>query len=195
MKTLKLSCLASVAALALSLTAAQADPVVNGTVNVDGYVTASCTVTSSVGAGGLWGTINLGELDEPTTGLLKSSLGGSTAQGNTVQVTVVCNSANPTIGLTATRLTDGVSTTGLTGYTSTVDYTAQVDVAKATTGTFTTTYLTGSSTQLPSVNAPVGAPLATTANNVTVSVNSLTASGVLTAGSYTSTISITITPS
>src|SRR5690348_7432117 len=124
--------LATLGALAISQ-AANADPVVTGTVNVNGFVTASCTVVPPATSGGVWGSIALGELDDTSTGQLKASLQTSAAQGvatpgsnGFVTVSVICNSASPTIALSATPLGDGV--TAQTGQTSRVDYVAQIDI-------------------------------------------------------------------
>lgn len=182
------------AAAALATSAYAASPV-TGTVDVDGYVTSSCTVAGSTPNGGIWGTIHLLELDGPG-GTLASALQGITNGSHYIQASVVCNSSNPTITLSATPLTDGAAVT--TGYTSTVDYRAQLDATLAEApGTFTTTYLTSTSAQTPTGPAAVGHPLATTANNITVGVNSLSTSdpnAILTVGNYNATITITISP-
>jgi hypothetical protein len=191
MKSLKLICLMSVAGLALGVSAAQAAPVVTGTIQVTGSVTPTCSVSGggAVDAGSWGGPIALGELDDPTTGLLSSALTGSTAQGNTVTVSVMCNSASPNVTLSASPLANVATAT--TGYTNSVGYTARIDIGTSPSGTFTDTYVTGSGAASP---VAVNAPLSTSANNTTISVNSLTATGVLVSGSYTGTISITISP-
>lgn len=194
MKTLKIVCLASVAAMVLALTGAQAAGPVSGTVLVQGTVTPTCSVNGIETFNGSWGgPIVLGELADGTTGLLKTGLGAAATQGNAVSVSVVCNSANPAVALSASALSDGVAVQS--GYTSTVNYVAELDIQKSPAGTFTMTYNTNSGVQSPAAPGAVGAPLSTAANNVTVSVNTLSATGVLTAGSYTGQISITITPS
>lgn len=179
--------------LALSTSAFAASPV-TGTVNVDGYVTSSCTVAGTTPNGGLWGTIHLLELDG-AGGTLNSALAATTSGSHYIQASVTCNSSNPTITMTATPLTDGAGATA--GYTSTINYRAQLDAALAPSGNFETTYLTSSGVQTPTGPAAVGSPLSTSLNNITVGVNSLstvTPTDILTVGNYTATISITISP-
>jgi hypothetical protein len=182
--------LGGIAAIALAASA-NATPIVTGTVNITGTVTSSCSVALPAIDGGLWGTIGLGELDGPG-GTLNPALTGGGAQGNTVTVSVVCNSANPKVTLTATKLVDGASAPA--GYTSSIDYTAHIDLDTTTPATFGANYPTATGVQSPAAPAAIGAPLTTTAGNVRVSVHSLAATGVLTAGSYTAAISITISP-
>jgi len=196
--------IATLGALAISQ-AASADPVVTGTVNVNGFVTASCAVVPPATSGGVWGSIALGELDDPSTGQLKASLQTSAAQGvatpgsnGFVTVSIICNSASPSVTLSATSLGDGV--TAQAGQTSRVDYTAQIDLDLAAGGAFTATYPTTGAGGPQSPGTSLGGPLATTTGNVRVSVHSLSATGVLTAGTYGTpggtggVISITITP-
>ncbi len=173
-----------------------------GTVNVTGVVTPKCAVTAGGTGNAFSGTIPLGELDG-TDGRISSTLTGSTISGASLTFTVVCNTTAPSVSLSATSMGDGVTPPG-TQYTSTVDYTAQLDVV-TNPGSQTFKYETPSGPQTGGTS--LSNPLASTANNVTVSVNSLNTDGgantsILTAGNYGvalsggtgGVISITITP-
>jgi len=168
--------------------AAAAAGSVSGQVNVNGVVTASCS-------GSIAGTINLGELDG-ANGQLDPSFTTNATHGNTVQASVICNSNAPTVTISATRLSDGVTPPDPATYTSTVDYTAKIDIATATPGTFTATYPTAGAGGPQSPGTAIGAALSAAPNNVTISVTSLVpVAKVLTAGSYSGVISVTISPS
>lgn len=199
MRTIVKSAAIAIGALLAASISANAD--VSGSVNVTGNVTAKCTVTAPTAGSTFGGTIPLGELDDASSGKISSSLTGSTISGASLTFTVVCNTAKPTVTLSATPLGDGV--TAPSTYTSTVDYTAQLDMTE-TTGSDTfkyATYGTPSATTGTLTN-----PLSGTTGNVVVSVNSLETDGgsntsILTAGSYGSAaggtggvISITIAP-
>lgn len=171
-----------------------------GSVSVTGFVNGKCTVQPPNEGNGFSGTIPLGALDG-TDGHISPTLTGSTISGASLSFTIVCNTSAPNITLSATQMGDGV--TAPTGYTSAVDYTAQLDLAE-TTGSDTFTYATAGSP--PATTGALTNPLSGSANNVTVSVNSLNTDGgantsVLTAGNYGSAaggtggiISVTIAP-
>lgn len=174
---------------------------VSGTVDVIGHVTGTCSVQP--GGGGTFGdTIDLGELDG-ADGKISSTLTGSTISGASKTFSVICNTGTPSVSLTATAMKDGVVSPAA-GYTNTVDYKAQLDLALSPSGTSTFTFATATSSATGT--SPLASPLAGTANNVTVSVNSANTDGgantsILTQGNYGvanggtgGVISITISP-
>ena len=160
-----------------------------GTINLTGTVTGRCSV---VGGGQAFSeTINLGELAGPD-GRLRADL--TDASPDAIRsFSLVCTSATPSVELSAERLTTG--TTAPAGYANNIDYTAQVAVLQASGSPPDITYTTASSLPAPT-NVQLTAPLANAADNVTIRVHSFgTAAGaLLVAGSYTSVIHITITP-
>lgn len=188
-------------AAAVLLSGTVASAAVTGTVDVIGHVTGTCTVQP--GSGNTFGdTINLGELDG-SDGKISSTLTGSTIAGASKQFTVVCNTGTPSVTLSATAMKDNVVSPA-SGYTNQVDYTAKLDLALSPSGTSTFTYATASAATTGT--SPLASPLAATANNVTVSVNSANTDGgsntsILTQGNYGvangglgGVISITISP-
>lgn len=196
----RLFALTAAAALGLSAFAGSASAqAVTGSVNVTGSVTASCYV-GSVGSptGSTFsGTIPLGELDDTTTGELKSGLSGSTSgtPAGSASFNVVCNGGNANVTLSATQLSTG-SGTAPTGYSRNINYSTDLVAALTPSGSKTLTY---STVGLPAATADtLGGRLANTANDITVKVYNLAAengaSSILEAGSYSSTISVSITP-
>jgi len=190
---------AAIAALCgLAAPASAAD--VTGTVTVTGVVTGKCTVQGGGNGNNFSGNIPLGELDA-SDGRLDPALEGSSIAGASLSFTVVCNTASPSISLSATTMGDNV--TAGTGYTSAVDYTAQLDLAE-TSGSDTFKYATYPGG--PATTGNLANPLSGNAANVTVSVNTCNTdqganSSILTAGNYGSAaggaggvISITISP-
>ena len=161
-----------------------------GTINLTGTVAGRCSV---VGGGQSFSeTINLGEL-AGGDGRLRPDL--SDASPDAVRnFSLVCTSATPRVRLSATRLSTG--TTAPTGYANNIDYTAEVAVQQASGTPPAITYTTASSLPAPT-NVSLTAPLANSADNVTVRVFSFgtDAGALLVAGDYTSVISITISPS
>lgn len=192
--------LAAAAMLVLSVSANAATDV-SGTVSVTGAVTSKCSANGNNSGSTFSGTIPLGELEDPSTGRISPTLTGANISGASQSFTIVCNTLQPSVTLSATPLGDGVAAP--TTYTSTVDYTAALALAE-TSGSETFTYGTHG---LPAATTGTLAhPISSTPNNVTVSVNSLETDGgantsVLTAGSYGSAaggtggvISIVISP-
>ena len=161
-----------------------------GTINLTGTVAGRCSV---VGGGQSFSeTINLGEL-AGGDGRLRPDL--TDASPDAVRsFSLVCTSATPRVRLSATRLSTG--TTAPTGYANNIDYTAEVAVQQASGTPPAITYTTASSLPAPT-NVSLTAPLANSADNVTVRVFSFgtDAGALLVAGDYTSVISITISPS
>lgn len=161
-----------------------------GTINLTGSVTGRCSV---VGGGQAFSeTINLGELSGGD-GRLRADL--TDASPDAVRnFSVVCTSATPRVRLSATRLATG--TTAPAGYANNIDYTAQVAVLQASGTPPQITYTTASSLPAPT-DVQLTSPLANAADNVTIRVYSFStgAGALLVAGSYTSVINVTISPS
>jgi hypothetical protein len=184
---------------ALGMAASASAQTVSGTVTVTGVVTPKCAVVPA-GAGGpgsFSGTIPLSELDG-ADGTLLSTLTASTATASagTYSFRVACNSAAPKVSVSATRLS--TAGTAPTGYSNDIDYTASADVGLAAGGTSNVAYTTASA--LPAATVATLGPISNTgSNNVTVRAYALNAengpTSVLVAGSYSSTITITISPS
>lgn len=167
---------------------------VTGTVVVTGSVASKCVVIP--GSGGTFSdTIALGEL-AGDDGALKSTLSGSTAgsPAGSASFRVNCNAALPTVTVSADRLDNGVAGAS-SGYTDVVDYTAAVDADLAGGSTEATAYTTAASLPSATVN-PLADRLANAAANIRVKVYGLTtdSGALLTAGSYDSTVSVTIAP-
>jgi hypothetical protein len=194
---------AALVGLALSASTASATVAsVTGTVDVTGVVTSKCVVITEGGTSSVFGgTIALGELDQ-ADGTLDTALSGSDAgapaRGIVLDFHVVCNSATPTVSVDATRLSDGVVAGA--GQSSDIDYTAETDVDLAAGTTTAVTYVVGpGSPGSPAATSTIlSGPIKNAANNVRVEVYALNTEGgaskILTAGSYSSTITIVITP-
>ena len=196
--------IASLLVIAAGLAAAPASAQsVTGTVNVTGVVGGRCSVVAPGGTTEVQtfgGTIDLQRLDA-ADGTLRSTLTASTtsspADSLSVATRVMCNTANPTIGVIATPLNTGGATVAGAGYSNDINYTAQVKVNTASGGSKTVSYSTlvgGAAT-----SAQVGERIAGgSANNIAVSVFGLSAKGgatsLLAEGKYTSVVTVTINP-
>ena len=195
--------LATVLAIADGFAAVPAAAQTTGTVNVTGTVGGRCSVVASGGtteASTFSGTIDLQRLDA-TDGTLRSTLTGSTAaspaDGLNVATRIVCNSANPTVGISATALNTGGAVDPGAGYSNDVNYVAQVKVNTASGGTKTVSYATA--TGGAAATAQLGERIAGgSANNVSVSVYGLLAKGgassLLAEGKYSSVVTVTVNP-
>lgn len=169
-----------------------------GTITVTGTVTGACTVVTGGPAGGsaFGATINLGELDDTTTGYLRSDLEGVTpVSGASDPFQINCNSGNPTVSVSATRLSTTGSSAG--GFSANIDYTTDVTVLKALGGSKVYSYTTAAA--LPLANsAQLGDRLANTTGNITVAVHSFAAengvTSILDAGTWNSSITVTVAP-
>jgi len=196
--------IATILVAAAGLAAAPASAqTVTGTVNVTGTVAGRCSVVAPGGATEVQtfaGAIDLQRLDA-ADGTLRSTLAASTtgspADSLSVATRVMCNTANPTIGVIATALNTGGTTAAGAGYSNDINYTAQVKVntASGTTKTVTYSTLVGGA----AATAQVGERIAGgAANNVAVSVFGLSAKGgaasLLAEGKYTSVVTVTINP-
>lgn len=180
-------------ALALLATAAIATPAMaqtaTGTVQVTGTVSAKCAITSTAPT-----AITLNEL-ALSNGTVDSAFSSQTG-GLTRSFTVKCTSSSPTVAVSSTQLNNTTDSTTGGGYTGQVQYTSTVVADKSPSGTATTSYTTAA--VLPAASSVnLGAPLANSADNVRVTVSNGTTTNtgdLLKAGSYSSTITVTVSP-
>ena len=170
-----------------------------GNINVTGFVGDRCSVVEAgVPAQVFNRTIDLQRLDDDS-GLLRAELGSSTsaapADGLIVNARVNCNSSNPTIGVSATKLTNGGTDPG-TGYSNVIDYSASLKVLTQSAATVEAIFATAS--DLVPVTQPLGERIAGgTDNNVEVSVFGLAAdkpAAQLEQGTYNAAVTVTIEP-
>jgi|GEM_PF-3046021 len=202
MKKIALAALAAGSALIATPAAAQ----VAGTVDVTGTVSGRCSVVpaGTEGASAFAGTIDLLTLDEADGTLranLESSSSGSPADNKHVTARVVCNTATPTVSISATAMQiTGGTLDGTAGYADTINYTAQVEVDLVGGGSEFRGINTAGG-PVGSASAPLGARVANTsggAANVDVSVYNLHAEGsdsnILAAGTYNGVITVSIQP-
>lgn len=181
------------AALALLATAAIATPAMaqsaSGTIQVTGTVPGKCTAITPI-----TGTITLNDIST-STGTVLSSFSNQTG-GLSRSFTVVCTSANASISVSSDALNNATDSSTGGGYTGRVHYTSTLSANKAGGGTATAVYTTAD--VLPAATTTALADrLAVGANNVTVAVSNGTTTNsgdVLKAGSYSSTIAITVAP-
>lgn len=192
----------ALSATALSTTPALAQQVA-GTVNVTGTVAGRCSVIEAGAEKTTFtGNIDLGRLDA-ADGTIRAELTGSTttspADAKKVIARVVCTSANPTIGVSATKLAVANAGDSGAGYANVIDYVAALRVKTASS----TTPLVEVKYDTLSDSAPITAKLGSriaggTDNNVEVNVSSLRTKGgaanVLNEGSYNSVVSLSISP-
>lgn len=182
----------AIAAAAASPAAAQS---VSGTVTINGTVGEKCLVTDT-GADpntDFGGIIDLGDLDD-TDGTLRS-IGTINASGNlgNLGFRVVCTTATPHVSVTAEPMVNS-SATAVTGYANTVHFTADANFA-VIGGTNSYQVVTDATATR---SGTLTARLATGDDNVQVNLSNFhtpLATDVLTAGDYTGTVSITISPS
>lgn len=174
---------------ALAFTAPALAQSATGSVQVTGTVASKCTAQSPI-----TGTINLGELAK-SDGTVDSAF-TSNSGGLTRSFSVVCTSANVQIAVSANALNNTSDQTTGGGYTGRVHYTSTLTAQKAGGGAQTATYTTAD--VLPSAStASLGDRLKNAANNLTLTVSSgatTNAADLLKAGSYESTVSITVNP-
>lgn len=203
MKKILLAALAAGSASIAMPAAAQ----VTGTVDVTGTVTGRCSVVpaGSGGAGAFSGTIDLNTLDESDGTLradLESSSSAAPADAQRVTTRVVCNTAAPTVAISATAMQiSGGTLDGTAGYADTINYTAQVEVQLVGGGSEFRRVNTLSGSVAPGDSGALGARILNTAGgaaNVDVSVYDLHAEGsdsnILAAGTYNGVITVSIQP-
>ena len=185
-----------VAAISAVPTVAQST---TGTINVTGQVGARCSVIETGGAGQAFTrSIGLKQLDNDN-GVLRADLVSSTsaspAEGVKVNARVNCNTANPRIGVVATKLTTGASDPGA-DYSNTINYSASLKVKTQSAKTVEAIYATVSDTS--AVTRSLGERIAGgNDNNVEVSVFGLAtdkALAQLAQGVYNSLVTVTIEP-
>ncbi|QIL01365.1 hypothetical protein G7078_00175 [Sphingomonas sinipercae] len=194
-------------AVVLSATALSATPAmaqqVSGTVNVTGTVAGRCSVVESGAEKTTFtGNIDLGRLDA-ADGTLRSELTSSTtaspADAKKVTARVVCTSANPTIGVSATKLAIANAGDAGVGYANVIDYVAALRVKTASSTNPLTEVKFDTLSDSTPITAKLGARIqGGTDNNVEVNVSSLRTKGgagnVLNEGTYNSVVSLSITP-
>ena len=188
------------AALVMALaagTASAADAV--GTLTVTGTVASKCTVITGGTAGGVLFSSNFGATTElsDSSGHLISNFGAFTSNG-AGDFQINCNKANPSITLAASPMT--TTDAAPTGYANTVSYTAYADIGAISganaTSTVTRTVASGASTGPTGLGS--GLYVRNIANNVVVRADTFhtaAPSDILVAGSYSGTITLTLTPS
>ena len=204
MKKIVLAALAAGSAFIAMPAAAQ----VTGSVDVTGTVAGRCSVVpaGSGGPGAFTGTINLNTLDESDgtlRGNLESSTSAAPADAQHVTTRVVCNTAAPTVAVSATAMqVSGGTLDGTTGYADTINYTAQVEVdLVGGTSEFRAINTGSGAVPLVASTGALGARIANTsggAANVDVSVYNLHAesadANILAAGTYNGVITVSIQP-
>ncbi len=180
-------------AAATSPAAAQVQDV-TGTVTITGTVGDKCIVTDAgdVPDPDFGGLIELGQLDD-TDGTLKD-LGTISASNNLTDLgfRVVCTTASPTVTVTAEPMVNP-SITAPDGYADTVHFTA--DANFSVVGGTDTYSVTTDATAL--ATGTLSDRLATGPDNVQIDLSNFhtpETDDVLTAGTYTGTVSITISP-
>jgi hypothetical protein len=131
---------------------------------VTGSVTATCNYSG--------GTIPFGTIGVNSDGTIASGQSAS----STAQTGFYCNGAGTTLDLAHTAMTDGV--TAPSGFTSTIDFTPAVKVG----GTD------------KKVGDGTGTALGAIAGSLVVDARTLTATGKLTAGTYSGSVTLTLTP-
>ncbi|MFY8048312.1 MAG: hypothetical protein ACOVNS_05775 [Erythrobacter sp.] len=168
---------------------------VSGTVTLEGTVGDKCIVTDGGATPNIdfGGTIDLGELDD-TDGTLRS-IGTISASSNldNLGFRVVCTTALPRVEITAEPM---VNPTGVAtgGYANAVHFTADTKFSLVSGGTQTFGVTTNGT---PINGGHLSARLATGEHNVQIDLSNfhtLGSADVLTAGDYTGTVSITISP-
>jgi hypothetical protein len=189
----------SAGTIAVLVLAAAAAPAVaqdstSGTITIEGTVGDKCIVTDSgsVLDPDFGGLINLGQLDD-TDGTLKD-LGTFTASNNLDDLSfrIVCTTASPSVTVTAEPMVNP-SVNAPDGYADTVHFTADANFS-VVGGTDTYSVTTDAT---PSATGTLSDRLATGPDNVQIDLSNFhtpEADDVMTAGTYTGTVSITISP-
>jgi len=208
-KTLLLAASAAMVAGFATTAAASTVPDTQETGNVvlQGHVPAFCYVAAAgtPPSGSFGDTVVLDQGTPPsiadtTTGKLLASLSGATSStaGFNRTYEIVCTGANNSVTLTATAM-NNASGSAATGYATKVDYTAEADyavVGGAAVSPITQTYVTATSASTGPTTLGANVRLAVTNPNVTLkfyAFNTPGANDVLEAGTYTGTITVTIT--
>ena len=180
--------------LALLASAAIATPALaqsaSGTVAVTGTVAGKCTAITPI-----TGTITLGELANSGGTIIS---GFTNVTGTlTRSFTVICTSSNASITVSSTNLVNSADATTANGYTGTVHYTSTLTAQKAGGGADASAVYTSADALPAATTVSLADRLKNAANNVTVTVSNGTttnATDLLKAGTYNSTITITVAP-
>lgn len=184
---------AAILALAVAATPAAAQSV-SGTVTITGTVAEKCVVTDTgddpnTDFGGI---INLGALDDVDGTLRPIGTILASSNLNNLGFRVVCTSATPSVSVTAAPMVNA-GVTAPAGYADTVHFTADANFS-VVGGTDNFQVVTdGTATD----GGTLTNRLATGPDNVQVDLSNFhtpAATDVLTAGTYTGTVSITISP-
>ena len=180
--------------LALLASAAIATPALaqsaSGTVAVTGTVAGKCTAITPI-----TGTITLGELAN-SAGTVISGFTNNTG-GLSRSFTVICTSSNASITVSSTNLVNSADATTANGYTGTVHYTSTLTAQKAGGGADASAVYTSADALPVATTVSLADRLKNAANNVTVTVSNgatTNATDLLKAGTYNSTITITVAP-
>jgi hypothetical protein len=166
-----------------------------GTVNLTGSVAPRCGLAAS-GSSTIFGqTVELGEL-AAADGTLRTGIDGQFASA-AAAISVVCNTAAPTISVSASPLSAQTSTgTPPTGFANTIDYTATV--ALRTTASAPVVLSTASGSSVSHTFSVGEGRIANSVGNVTLSATAFhtaSASDILVAdSSYKGSIAVTIAP-
>ena len=180
--------------LALLASAAIATPALaqsaSGTVAVTGTVAGKCTAITPI-----TGTITLGEMAN-SAGTVISGFTNNVG-GLSRSFTVICTSANVSITVSSNALANTADATTANGYTGTVHYTSTLTAQKAGGGADASAVYTSADALPGATTVSLADRLKNAANNVTVTVSNGTtanATDLLKAGTYNSTITITVAP-
>lgn len=206
MRTAKVS--RSLAVLAAAASTLIAMPVAaqsaTGEIGLRGFVANRCGAGGDTVTGNAFsGTISLGELATNTEGTIRSALVSSTSgsPAGTIAFGAGCTGTAATVSISATRFSNPNPARGEVGgvtFSNDIDYTAQAALALSGGGITTLNYTTAASPPAPSTLA-ITEPFAMVPGNFEVRVFGLMPEGgaqsVLTAGNYSATITVTITPS
>jgi len=147
-----------------ALSALRAAPAAAADFTVSGSVTPTCNYSG--------GTIVFGTIGVNSDGTIATGQSAS----STAQAGFYCNGAGTTLDLSHTAMTDGV--TAPSGFTSSIDFTPAVKVG----GTD------------KKVGDGTGIALGAIAGALVVDARTLTATGKLTAGTYSGSVTLTLTP-
>jgi hypothetical protein len=205
MRTAKLS--RSLAALAAAASAVIGMPAAaqtaTGEIGLRGFVANRCGAGGDTVTGNAFsGTISLGEL-ATTEGTIRNALVSSTSgsPAGTIAFGAGCTGTAATVSISATRFSNPNPVRGDASgvsFANDIDYTAQAAMSLSGGGITTLNYTTAASLPAPSTLA-ITEPFALVPGNLEVRVFGLMPEGgaqsVLTAGNYSATITVTITPS
>lgn len=190
---------AALAAGSALIAAPAAAQTVTGTVDVTGTVGDKCIVTNTGAPTGndFGGTVNLGALDDSTTGLLKASSDLSTAFGaagaSQLSYRVVCTTPSTAVSVKTDPLVTGAAVS--TGYANTVNFNS--NVAFSLVGG-AQTVSNDSLIDATTTTATFADRMAAGATNILVTADNFrtpAATDVLLAGTYSGKITISIAPS